>query len=323
MTAVPTINLTLAQTSATERARLDLACRDHGFFLLTDHGIDAEIAAMWHASAVFFALPQAAKRKVSRSEQQPLGYYDQELTERKRDLKEVFDFMPEAPAGSSPKPSLNRWPDDQPHFKSALCEFTEAAGLLAQRTLALVFQALSQQSTSVTQEHQLPTGAHRTSNIRLNYYPTSDPLTKLERRTVTKLGDMALHAHTDPGILTLLVQDQVGGLQTLSKSEGWIDVPPAEGAIVVNLGDAMQVWTNDAYVAATHRVLPMRGKARYSTPYFFNPPGNTTLAPLPALTNAPPAYRPFTWKEFIQARVTDNYADLGAPDTQISHYRVA
>jgi isopenicillin N synthase-like dioxygenase len=61
---------------------------------------------------------------------------------------------------------------------------------------------------------------------------------------------MALHHHTDPGILTLLLQDMTGGLQAKSKEHGWIDIPPEKNSIVVNLGDAMQVWTNDNYVAA-------------------------------------------------------------------------
>ena len=330
MTAVPTIDLTLAETSAAERLRLDTACRDHGFFLLKNHGIDLQIDAMWRASQAFFDLPMAAKRAVKRTQEKPLGYYDQELTERKRDLKEVFDFMPEPNQEGShkdgSKSEFNRWPEDQPEFKSALGEFTEAAGTLAQRTLALVFQALATANSAThpaADTHSLPTGQHRTSNIRLNYYPISDPLTEEEQREVTQLGDMALHPHTDPGILTLLIQDQVGGLQTFAKSAGWIDVPPATGTIVVNLGDAMQVWTNDEYVAASHRVLPMRGQARYSTPYFYNPKGDTVLAPLPQLVASTPRYRSFTWKEFIQARVNDNYADLGAPDTQIAHYRVA
>ena len=170
----------------------------------------------------------------------------------------------------------------------------------------------------------LPRGQHRTSNIRLNYYPESDPLSSDEASNVVSLGDMALHHHTDPGILTLLVQDMVGGLQTQSLQDGWIDVPPSPNTIVVNLGDAMQVWTNDVYRAAIHRVTPMDGQPRYSTPYFYNPAGSTVLEPLSALaSNAAPKYRAFTWKEFIQARISDNYADLGEDDTQISNYKIA
>ena len=331
MTAVPTIDLLLAEQDATERLRLDAACRDHGFFLLANHGMQPEIDAMWNASANFFAQSSAQKRKVLRTEKQPLGYYDRELTKRMRDQKEVFDFMPPHNNGLADNSGdLNQWPVDTPNgepgfaanFRGAMEAFTESAGALAARTLQLIYQSLSAELASVTNE--LPRGQHRTSNIRLNYYPETDPLSVEEASNVVSLGDMALHHHTDPGILTLLVQDMVGGLQTESLQDGWIDVPPSPNTIVVNLGDAMQVWTNDVYRAAIHRVTPMSGQPRYSTPYFYNPAGSTVLEPLAALSsNAAPKYRAFTWKEFIQARVSDNYADLGEDDTQISNYKIA
>ncbi|MEM7219380.1 MAG: 2OG-Fe(II) oxygenase family protein [Pseudomonadota bacterium] len=313
MSAVPTIDFARAATDAGELARLDAACADHGFFLLANHGLDAEIEAMWEQSAAFFAAPMAQKRRVARSADSPLGYYDRELTKRKRDQKEVFDFSPPR----NPDQDINRWPADRPAFKACLLEFTAAAGNLAAEVLELVYRALTENTAG------LPRGNHRRSNIRLNYYPVSDPLTAGERAAVTALGDMALHHHTDPGILTLLVQDGVGGLQTESRSSGWIDVPPVPGTIVVNLGDAMQVWTNDRYRAAVHRVLPMGGRARYSTPYFYNPQPDAVLEPLPPLmAGAEPEFRSFTWREFIQARIDDNYADLGADDTQIDNFRI-
>lgn len=321
MSAVPTINLLLAEHDATERARLDAACRDHGFFLLADHGIQAEIDAMWEASVAFFSQPREAKRRVLRSDTMPLGYYDRELTKRVRDQKEVFDFMPPNNGGiHGDKKDMNQWPHGQPEFKTAMENFTSSAGELAARTLRLIYQSLN---ASNSNDAGLPEGQHRTSNIRLNHYPVADPLTQTEADNVVSLGDMALNHHTDPGILTLLVQDDVGGLQTQSMEDGWIDVPPTPGTIVVNLGDAMQVWTNDVYRAAIHRVTPMQGQSRYSTPYFFNPASTTVLEPLPALVDSAPKYRAFTWKEFIQARVSDNFADLGEEDTQISNYLIA
>ena len=95
-----------------------------------------------------------------------------------------------------------------------------------------------------------------TSSMRLNFYPVSDPLSETERTQVNPLGDMALHHHTDPGSITLLLQDDTGGLQAFSRQHGWIDVPPVTSAFVVNLGDALQVQTNDIYRAAVHRGYP-------------------------------------------------------------------
>lgn len=316
---VPVIDLEAAETDLTALRPLDDACRDHGFFLLRNHGLDQEISDMWEASSAFFARSAMKKREVMRSENQPLGYYDRELTKRRRDQKEVFDYMQPRSDGSD----KNQWPDDDPSFRQVMTAFFESASGVAERTLALVCRALI---GDTTETRGLPTGSARTSTVRLNYYPLHDPLAENESATVAELGDMALHHHTDPGVLTLLLQDMTGGLQTHSHSEGWIDVPPEAGTIVVNLGDAMQVWTNDVYRAAIHRVVPMReigASGRYSTPYFYNPRSDAVLEPLPALMSGEPVFRSFTWKEYITGRVEDNFADLGVEDIQIDQFRLS
>ena len=133
---------------------------------------------------------------------------------------------------------------------------------------------------------------------------------------------MALGHHTDPGVITLLLQDETGGLQTQTRDGRWIDVPPRPGTVVVNLADCVQVWTNDRYRAAVHRVVPMTERSRYSIPFFANPPRECLIEPIGALVEAGAAYRPFTWREFMQGRVDDNYTDLGVDDIQISRYRL-
>ena len=90
---VPTIDLQKAGSDASQMKLLDLACRDHGFFLLKNHGMQKEIDDMWQMSKWFFDQPREEKLKIIRTETIPLGYYDRELTKQKRDLKEVFDFM--------------------------------------------------------------------------------------------------------------------------------------------------------------------------------------------------------------------------------------
>ncbi|MBL4682683.1 MAG: hypothetical protein JKY88_18445 [Pseudomonadales bacterium] len=316
-TIVPTIDLLEAESSPGELKKIDLACRNHGFFLLKHHGMDREIKDMWQYSGDFFALDSTRKNEVLRSESNPLGFYNRELTKRKRDLKEVFDYMlPRSESGD-----INQWPRDVEGFKDVMVEFFNASSRVAERTLALVYKALAQEQTDL---ESLSMGDARSSTVRLNYYPLVDPLSKEERDDVVDLGDMALHHHTDPGVLTLLLQDMVGGLQALSREDGWVDVAPEEGTIVVNLGDAMQVWTNDKYRSAVHRVLPIQGQARFSTPYFFNPSRNAILEPLKGLLGSKenPLYQSFTWKEYIQGRIDDNYTDLGEDDIQIEQYKL-
>ena len=308
---VPIIDLAAAETHSEGLDQLDAACRDHGFFIVSNHGIDPEIERMWEASRTFFAQSHDAKRRVARTQSMPLGYYDRELTKRKRDLKEVFDYMRPSADGKN----LNQWPEDD-GFKAALSSFFESASEIADRVLKLVFLALEQDH-----DEPQPLGDPGTSTVRLNYYPTQDPLDAAVRSTVQPLGDMALHHHTDPGILTLLLQDETGGLQTLTKEQGWVDVPPRQNSIVVNLGDILQVWSNDQYRAAVHRVTPRSKEARFSTPYFFNPPANAVIQPRAASTRDHPNYHSFTWREYIKGRVDDNFADLGVDDIQIDHFR--
>ena len=309
---VPVIDLKEGIFSNAQLQLVDLACRDHGFFLLENHGMQESIDSMWVASEWFFKLPSKEKLRILRTERRPLGYYDRELTKRKRDLKEVFDFMDPA----SKKDNYNQWPQDD-SFKQAMDIFFKNATSVAEQTLDLVFKAL------VNSLSNLPSGNFDMSTVRLNYYPIRDPLNDNGKDQTPELGDMALNHHTDPGILTLLLQDMTGGLQAFSQQDGWIDIPPKENTIVVNLGDAMQVWTNDQYVAAMHRVLKRTNESRYSTPYFYNPSRDQVLKPIKGISNEPDHYKSFIWKDYIQGRVDDNYSDLGEDDIQVAKYRIS
>ncbi len=308
---VPIIDIS-APLNEPDRLRLDQACRDHGFFLLAGHGLDELIADTWRITAEFFAQDADTKRRIMRTEDLALGYYDRELTKRKRDQKEVFDF-------AVPTSKYNRWPTTPAGFQSAMTAFYDAFSELSLRTLDLVYSAL-QLPPEISVSHS---GNPKGSNVRLNYYPMTDPLSADERSNITPLGELALHHHTDPGVITLLLQDDAGGLQCHSTEHGWIDVPPTPGTIVVNLGDAMQVWSNDRYKAASHRVLKRTHNERFSAPYFLNPQSDAVLAPIAELcADSPARYRSFTWREFINGRISDNFADLGEDDLQIDRYRV-
>ena len=314
MDLVPTVDI--RNPSAADLSAMDSACADHGFFLLKGHGLDALIERTWEETRRFFSAPASVKEGIRRSQEMPLGWYDRELTKRYRDCKEVFDYMdPDAEAGGF----RNRWPTELPGFREAQNDFFKAFAELAEKTLALVHTALSA-PREVVQSH---IGCAMTSTVRLNHYPVKDPVPVDERDSLPPLGETALGYHTDPGVLTLLLQDGTGGLQTHSRERGWIDVPPTEGTIVVNLADSLQVWTNDRYRAAVHRVVPMKKSGRYSIPFFYNPSLETVIEPIAELCEEEPRYRPFTWREFIQARVDDNFADLGEEDAQASHFRIA
>jgi isopenicillin N synthase-like dioxygenase len=314
MDLVPTVDL--RDVHATSLEALDAACRDHGFFLLSGHGLDATIAETWAWTERFFDADRSVRTAIARSREEPLGYFDRELTKRRRDGKEVFDFIdPTQPALDA----HNRWPEGLPGFRDAMVRFFDAAAALCATTESLLHEALALGPAS---RAALRCDRHG-STVRLNHYPVGDPVPADERAGLPDLGETALGHHTDPGVLTLLLQDDTGGLQAESREHGWIDVPPVPGTIVVNLGDCTQAMTNDRYRAAVHRVLPMTRRRRFSIPYFANPTRDAVVAPLPELVEAGPRYRPFPWREFMAARTYDNFSDLGAEDAQVTDYRVA
>jgi isopenicillin N synthase-like dioxygenase len=322
---IPTIDISRQGAGGlTPRDSADLAaaCEDHGFFLLAGHGSDDLITRTFHASRRFFALPRAVKRSVVRTEENPLGYFDRELTKQKRDQKEVFDFK--AGGHRSRKPNRRqRWPENEGAFKATLIEFFAVFTDLSEQTMTMIFAALGMPGPRIAATMASSFGAEHTSAARLNYYPADDPVPSSERGDINPLGDMALHHHTDPGAITLLLQDDHGGLQARSKTDGWIDVPPEPGTIVVNVGDVMQVWTNDRCTAGVHRVRPVdSADGRYSTPFFYQPRFDAVVEPWVG-EGETRHYRPFAWREFIRGRVADNFADYGEDDIQVEKYRVA
>ncbi len=313
MDLVPVIDI--GDPHSASLAALDTACRDHGFFLIEGHGLDDVIANTFRAARRFFDADRSVKDPIRRDAVNPLGYNDRELTKRRRDHKEVFDFLDPDDVRAD---AYNRWPDGVHEFRQALRTHFDACSALADRTLTLVLDALQ----LPREEADTHRGDRTRSSMRLNHYTMGDPVAADERGDLAELGAVALGHHTDSGVLTLLIQDDVGGLQAHSEQHGWIDVAPCPGTIVVNLADCMQVWTNDRYRAALHRVLPMTTSTRMSIPYFFNPPNDCVVEPIPDATDGAPRYRPFAFRDFIAARGADNYADLGADDTQISDFRI-
>jgi isopenicillin N synthase-like dioxygenase len=313
MDLVPTIDI--SDPTETSLGDLDRACADHGFFLLRGHGLDELIARTWSEAERLFATGPEVKDPLRRTEDRQLGYHDRELTKRLRDHKEVFDFLDPSLPGAD---DLNRWPEGLDGFRPTMAEYFDAFAGLTATTLDLIHATLGL-GPDVAAAHGF---ARHASSVRLNHYPVGDPVPAGERDGLRPLGEVALGHHTDPGVITLLLQDDAGGLQVDSREHGWIDVPPRPGTVVVNLADAMQVWTNDRYRAAVHRVQPMTDRTRYSIPFFANPSGDQVIEPISALVDGAPRYRSFEWGEFMQGRIDDNYEDTGAEDIQIDHYAI-
>ncbi len=314
MAEVPFVDI--SNPTATSMEALDAACRSHGFFLLDGHGLDDLIARTWRETERFFDSDQTIRDAIRRDADLPFGYNDRELTKRLRDHKQVFDFGDPTVARLE---AMNRWPEGLDGFRDTMLEFHASMGRFVGQTMALLHDALELTESG----RAVMAGDTSTSTVRLNHYPLGDPVPEDQRAGLAELGPTALGYHTDPGVITLLLQDSTGGLQTRTRSGDWINVDPMPGTVVVNLGDAMQVWTNDRYQAAVHRVVPMTQRRRFSIPYFCNPSRSAQIEPLAELSPDGARYRSFGWMDFMRSRNADNFEDVGAADAQISDYLVS
>jgi len=308
---LPVIDIREMQSAATQRA-IDAACREWGFFQVVGHGIDERtLAALRRQMRAFFALPRSAKRAIMRTAENPWGFYDRELTKRTRDWKQIYDYGP--PDGAAIVPQL---PRELPRFGTAIAGFYAACDALAFELMEVIAGNLG-----------MPPGAldacfrpEHTSFLRLNYYPACPAPARPAGMGAASAGHLGVNPHTDSGALTLLLQDEQPGLEVFHANE-WHLVEPRRDALVVNIGDIVQVWSNDRYTAAQHRGLVSADAERFSAPFFFNPAYSTLYAPLPSTVDAqhPPRYRPIHWGEFRSRRAAGDYADHGEYHS-INHY---
>ena len=313
---VPVIDL--SQAPEVVAAQLGRACADWGFFHLVGHGLDpALLAAAMVEARAFFAGSPAAKRALARSRENPWGYYDRELTKNRRDKKEIFDVGPDVAAervagdvffGATP------FPEWRPQLRPVAHAYVAACEDLSFRLLRLVAAGLGAPDERLVDAFR---GDH-TSFLRLNHYPTRDPADA----TADRPAGLGIHHHTDAGALTVLLTDGKPGLE-VQKDDAWRPVDPVPGGLIVNIGDMVQVWSNDAYRAPLHRVRAMEAEDRLSLAYFFNPAYAAVIRPLPEVVGpaAPARYRDLGWSEFRRRRAEGDFADYGA-EVQIADYRL-
>ncbi len=296
--------------------RIADACRTWGFFQVVNHGVDqGRITEVWRQVHAFFALPIEEKMTVVRNSESPWGFYNSELTKNQRDKKEIFDFTRE---GVDPiYHAQNQWPQDHPQFKATMMAYLEDCTRLSLQLLDGFCLGLDLPADFMQRDF----ADNHTGFVRLNYYPVEDPMAGLGIEPPAE-ADLGVHHHTDAGALTVLLQDEVSGLQVY-RDGLWYNVPTVPGAMVINTGDMMQVWSNDIYRAAVHRVLAMDNRNRYSIPFFFNPAAECEVQPLPSVVDDrnPAHYRGIVWGDFRGQRSAGDYADYGT-EVQISQYRV-
>ncbi|XP_038887395.1 protein DMR6-LIKE OXYGENASE 2-like [Benincasa hispida] len=296
------------------------ASSEWGFFLVVNHGVPSEKRRRIEATArEFFGQSLEEKRKVRRDEGVVTGYFDTELTKNVRDWKEVFDFMVADPTvvPASPEPDddelthwTNQWPEYPPEFREACEEYVEELEKLGHKLMELIAVSLGLPAKRFRDYFK-----EQTSFVRLNHYP-SCPSPELA---------LGVGRHKDPSVLTVLAQDDVGGLEVKRKRDGeWVRVKPVPDSYVVNVGDITQVWSNEKYESVEHRAMVNSKKERYSIAFFFNPSHSTIIEPLEELINPqnPLKYKSFTYGKFLANRKRSNFKKLNVENIQISHFKI-
>ncbi|XP_074325515.1 protein DMR6-LIKE OXYGENASE 2-like [Apium graveolens] len=316
---IPLIDLSISDTQLVV-SQIAEACKNWGFFQVINHGVPLQLQEkVFLASKSFFSQSKEEKQRIRRDEFNPLGYYDTEHTKNVRDWKEVFDFTVENPMvmPASPDPQdkdvekfINQWPRN-PNYLRELCEeYAKEVEKLSFKIMGLIALSLGLSANRFDEFFK-----DSTSFIRLNYYPPCP------------IPDLALGVgrHKDAGALTVLYQDDVGGLEVKRKTDGeWIRVKPTPNAYIINVGDIIQVWSNDRYESVEHRVMVNSERERFSIPFFFNPSHSTMVKPLVELTNDenPANYKEYNWGKFFATRKLSNFKKLAVENIQINHYKV-
>lgn len=179
------------------------------------------------------------------------------------DVKDIEEIPEVVMAMIKHDPDDYPWSAVDPQFKGAVIRYFQAVlglGRVLQRAFAL---SLGLEETAFDEKSQWPD-----LGMAVNYYP---PLSQEEANEAKTDGEtkVSIGSHTDFQLFTILGQDQVGGLQVLSRSGQWLNAKPIPGTFVVNFGDYMQRITNDKYVSTVHRVQNYSGKERLSMAFFF------------------------------------------------------
>ena len=259
---------------------IEAACRSTGFFYVTGHRIPAQtLEQLDVASRRFFALPTEDKAAIAMAKGGiawrgwfPVGG---ELTSGQADLKEGLYLGLELPRDDKrvvaglPFHGPNLWPRQVPELRDVVLGYMTATIAAARALMAGVALSLGLDDGYFEQFYT----ADPTVLFRIFRYPAT---TETEQASE----QWGVGEHTDYGLLTLLLQDERGGLQVRS-GEGWIEAPPIPGTLICNIGDMLDRMTGGWYRSTPHRVNNTSGLDRLSFPLFFDPNLAAAIRPLP------------------------------------------
>ncbi|EJL67437.1 isopenicillin N synthase family dioxygenase [Variovorax sp. CF313] len=273
-TALPLIDVAplVAGTAGRDAvaAQIGAACRAHGFFYATGHGVDAALVKrLEDLSHRFFDLPEETKMRwrMALGGRAWRGYFPLggELTSGRPDWKEGLYLGTELPAthplvqAKTPVHGPNLFPD-VPGLRETILDYMAAVTQLGHRLMEGIALSLGLPGSYFAERYT----ADPLILFRLFNYPSQPVPEGLDVQ-------WGVGEHTDYGLLTILHQDTVGGL-AVHTPDGWIDAPPIPGSFVCNIGDMLDRMTGGLYKSTPHRVKRnTSGRDRLSFPLFFDP----------------------------------------------------
>ena len=257
-----------------EKVSRDLhdASQNLGFIYIKGHGIPNDLINNVRENAIHFfrsSDKEKQKVKITKSHRGWLGYGGAVMNSKdKADLKESFIWGMENSNGvlpdSHPLRGQNIWPKNIPNFKNLAMEYFDHAHRVAKNLMQGFAIGLG-----LDEKFFLKTNSKPLSRASFVYYPPQ-PI---------EMGDdqFGVGEHTDFGVLTVLCQDLTGGLQVKDVNGDWLQAPPIEGTLVVNVADLLSRWTDGAYKSTPHRVINNSGKERLSLVLAYDPDPETLI----------------------------------------------
>jgi isopenicillin N synthase-like dioxygenase len=289
------------------------ACQGIGFFYITNHPVsDGLLAEAFEANRYVHRLPAEEKQRIKLNAWHR-GYQalaSSKLTSSARfaparyaNQLESFFIRQEVPRDhpSFERRALhgpNQWPADA-WFRDVVTRYDSAVRELGLALLAPFSVAVGEDPDFFGRFFDPPS-----TTLRLIHYPPA-PAVRPEDL-------FGIHPHTDYGFLTILAQDDVGGLQLRRVDGAWIPAPYVAGSFILNIGDALARWTNDRFNSTPHRVINQSAFTdRYSIALFFDPNLDATVECLPRFATAaePARYEPIRYEDYYTMRLDTNYPD--------------
>ncbi|KEH18558.1 putative flavanone 3-dioxygenase [Medicago truncatula] len=303
--SIPTIDLQGLDASNRSEIiqKIAHACRNYGFFQIVNHGVPEEVINnMMSVSKEFFNLPESERMK---------NYSDDPLKTTR--LSTSFNVKTEKVSNWRDylrlhchplEDYVHEWPANPPSFREDVAEYSRQLRRLALRLLDAISESLGLEKDYINNT----LGKHG-QHMAINYYPPC-PEPDLT---------YGLPAHADPNVITILLQNDVAGLQVL-KDGKWVTINPVPNTFIVNIGDQIQVISNDRYKSVLHRALVNSEKERMSIPTFYCPSPDAIIRPAPQLIDN---YHTVQYKEFEYNEYYNKFWNRGlSKETCVDMFKV-